>query len=132
MNLSTIRDDLKTRLATITGLTAYDTVPAKPEVPCAVVQPATITVHSSFERGSSDVGFTVLILVQCADWSSAQDALDGYCAIGASGSVVDALETAAGGSEFVTVDTIDGYGTTTLGENMFGTVTFNVTVAMSS
>jgi hypothetical protein len=107
-------------------------VPAKPEVPCAVVQPGTITVHSSFERGSSDVRFTVLVLVQCADWPSAQDALDGYASIGASGSVVDALEMAAGGSEFVTVETVDGYGTVTVGESMFGSVTFNVLVVMSS
>jgi hypothetical protein len=132
MNLGTVRDDLKTRLATVTGLTTYDTVPAKPEVPCAVVQPGLILVHASFDRGSCDVGFRVMVLVQCADWPSAQDALDGYCALGASGSVVDALEGAAGGSEDVTVDTIDGYGTVPVGENLFGTVTFNVTVRMSS
>jgi hypothetical protein len=132
MNLATIRDDLKARLATITGLTTYDTVPAKPEVPCAIVQPTTINVHVSFERGSSDVRFSVLILVQCADWPSAQDALDGYCSIGVVGSVVDALEAATTGSEDVTVETIDNYGTTTVGENMYGTVTFNVLTGMST
>jgi len=132
MNLATIRDDLKTRLATISGLQVYDTVPAKPEVPCAIVQPDTVTVHSSFDRGSCDVRFTVLVLVQCADWPSAQDALDGYASIGTTGSVVDALETAAGGSEFVTVDTIDGYGTVTAGENMYGAVTFHLSTVMSA
>jgi hypothetical protein len=132
MNLATVRDDLKTRLATITGLTAYDTVPAKPEVPCAVVQPASINVHASFERGSSDVRFTVQVLVQCADWPSAQDALDGYASIGQSGSIVDALETAAGGSEDVTVETVNGYGLAQVGENQYGTVTFNVLIGMSS
>jgi hypothetical protein len=132
MNLATIRDDLKTRLATITGLNTYDTVPAKPEVPCAVVQPSLITVHKVFERGACDVEVKVLILVQCADWPSAQDALDGYINIGSATSIVDALETATGGTENVTVDTIDGYGTTTIGENMFGTVTFNAVVRMSS
>lgn len=127
MNLSTIRDDLKTRLATISGLTTYDTVPAKPEVPCAIVQPSLITPQQTFERGICDVRFTVLVLVQCADWPSAQDALDGYISIGTTGSVVDALEQAAGGSEDVTVETIDNYGTTFIGEgNMYGTVTFHV------
>lgn len=126
MNLAAIRDDLKSRLATIGGITAYDTVPAKPEVPCAIVQPALISVHQTFERGVCDVRFTVLILVQCADWPSAQDALDSYVSIGTATSVVDALEEAAGGTEDVTVETIDGYGTTTIGENMYGTVTFNV------
>lgn len=132
MNLATVRDDLKTRLATVSGLAAYDTVPAKPEVPAAVVQPASARVHSSGERGSCEIEFKVLALVQCADWPSAQDALDVFVSIGVTGSLIDALETAAGGSEQVTVTDWDGYGTTMVGENMYGTVTLNVTVWMSS
>lgn len=132
MNLGAIRDDLKTRLSTISGLTTYDTVPAKPEVPCAVVLPTQIQVHRAFERGVCDVGFVVMVLVQCADWPSAQDALDGYINIGSATSIVDALETAAGGTEPVTIDIIDGYGTTTLGENMYGTASFHGVVRMSS
>src|SRR5688572_33027773 len=99
MNLATIRDDLKARLATISGLTTYDTVPAKPEVPCAIVQPTTITPHVTFEQGSSDVRFSVQVLVQCADWPSAQDALDGYASIGTGSSIVDALESLTTGTE---------------------------------
>lgn len=134
MNLGLIRDDLKARLATIAGLTTYDTVPAKPEVPCAIVQPASVNVHVTFERGSCDVRFSVLVLVQCADWPSAQDALDGYVSIGTgnASSVVDALESATTGTEDVTVETVDGYGTTTVGESMYGTVTFNVLTRMSA
>jgi hypothetical protein len=132
MNLATIRDDLKARLATISDLTTYDTVPAKPEVPCAIVQPATINVHVTFEPGSCDVRFSVLVLVQCADWPSAQDALDSYVSIGTATSIVDALESATTGSEDVTVETIDNYGTTTVGENMYGTVTFNVLTGLSA
>lgn len=132
MNLGAIRDDLKARLATIADLTTYDTVPAKPEVPCAIVTPTTITVHVTFERGSSDVRFSVLMLVQCADWPSAQDALDGYVSIGTAASVVDALESATTGNEDVTVETIDSYGTVSVGENLYGTVTFNVLIGTSS
>lgn len=132
MNLATIRDDLKARLATITGLTTYDTVPAKPEVPCAIVQPTTITVHVTFERGSSDVRFSVLVLVQCADWPSAQDALDSYVSIGTATSIVDVLESPTTGTEDVTVETIDNYGTVQVGENQYGTVTFNVLIGMSA
>lgn len=131
MNLSTIRDDLKTRLATISGLQTYDTVPAKPEVPCAIVEPFAGTPHQSFERGSGDVRFTVTMLVQCAEWQSAQDALDGYVSTG-TGSVIDALETATGGSEDVTVESWDNYGTSALGENLYGTVVFHVLVPTSS
>lgn len=126
MNLAAIRDDLKTRLATIGGITAYDTVPAKPAVPCAIVQPGLITVHQTLDRGSCDVRFIVTILVQCADWPSAQDALDSYVSTGTATSVVDALEEAAGGAEDMTVETITGYGINIDGENMYGTVTFNV------
>ena len=131
MNLSTIRDDLKTRLGTISGLQTYDVVPAKPEVPCAIVEPFSGIPHQSFERGSGDVRFSVTMLVQCADWPSAQDALDGFISTGA-GSVIDALETAAGGSEDVTVEAWDGYGTTALGENLYGTVVFHVLIPVSS
>lgn len=132
MNLGTVRDDLKTRLAAISGLSAYDTVPAKPEVPCAIVQPTQIVPHKAFERGACDVEFRVQALVQCADWPSAQDALDGYINVGSSTSIVDALELGVGGSENVTVELIDGYGLTTIGENMYGTVSFHVVVRMSS
>lgn len=132
MNLATIRDDLKARLATITGLTTYDTVPAKPEVPCAIVQPTLITVHQTFERGACEVRFSVQVLVQCADWASAQDALDSYVSIGTGSSVVDVLESPTTGTEDVTVETIDNYGTVQHGENQYGAVTFNVLTLMSA
>jgi hypothetical protein len=131
MNLATIRDDLKARLATIGGLTTYDTVPAKPEVPCAIVQPKSGLVHATFERGSGDIQVEVTVLVQCADWPSAQDALDSYLSVGATGSMVDALELTAGAA-VVTVDTWAEYGTATVGDAMYGTVTLNLTVLTSS
>lgn len=131
MNLATIRDDLKARLATISGLTTYDTVPAKPEVPCAIVQPRSGLVHATFERGSGDIQVAVIVLVQCADWPSAQDALDGYMTVGAAGSIVDALELTAGAAE-VTVVSWENYGTDTSLGDMFGTVTLNLTIRSSS
>ena len=131
MNLATIRDDLKARLATITGLTTYDTTPAKPEVPCAIVQPRSGLVHATFERGSGDIQIAVQILVQCADWPSAQDALDTYLSVGVTGSVVDALELTAGAA-VLSVDTWNEYGLVSVGEAMYGTVTLNLTVLTSS
>lgn len=131
MNLALIRDDLKARLATIGDLTTYDTVPAKPEVPCAIIQPALIVVHQTFERGACEVRFTVQVLVQCADWASAQHALDSYASIGTATSIVDVLESATTGTEDVTVETIDSYGTIQHGENQYGAVTFNVVTLTS-
>lgn len=134
MNLATIRDDLKTRLATISGLQVYDTVPASPVVPCAIVTPSSIIVHAAFERGACEVRFTVQVLVQLAEWATAQDALDGYCAIGASTSVVDAIELQTTGGEDATVETVEDYGTTTSDDGLtsYGTVTFNVVVHTSA
>lgn len=132
MNLATIRDDLKTRLATISGLQTYDTAPAKPEVPCAIVTPDSGTIHQTFERASADIRFAITMMVQCADWPSAQDALDSFVSIGTTGSVIDALETASGGTEDVTVESWDSYGTVALGENLYGTVVLHVVVPTSS
>lgn len=132
MNLATIRADLKTRLATVGGLNTYDTVPAKPEVPCAIVEPSSGVPHASFERGSGDVRFNVTMLVQCADWPSAQAALDTCVSTGAAGSVVDALEIGVGGWEDVTVESWDGYGLAQVGEAQYGSVVFHVVVPTSS
>jgi hypothetical protein len=132
VNLSTVRDDLKARLGTISGLTVYDTMPGSPEVPCAIVYPTTIVVHASFERGCSDVRFAVQVLVQMADWASAQDALDSYISIGTATSVIDALEGFTTGAEDVTVETVEDYGTVDFGEVTFGGVTFNAIIRMSS
>lgn len=133
MNLSMVRDDLKTALATITGLNAYDTMPAKPEVPCAVVIPSRIDVHKAFGGGVCDIRFVIQILVQLADWPSAQDQLDGYISLVTSGSVSDAVEAA---SRAFMVETIDNYGTVVAGEGeaatRYGSVHLNVLVMTSS
>jgi len=132
VNLSTVRDDLKARLATVSGLQTYDTIPAKPEVPCAILKPASCTVHSSFDRGSSELRFDVLVLVQAADWPSAQDALDGYLALGVSGSLIDVLESPTTGSEDVTVESWDSYDPLQISEQIYGSVVLHVLIGMSS
>lgn len=131
MNLSTIRADIAARAATVSGLTGYARTPAKPEVPCAIVRPASIHPHSAFE--SADVRLAVQVLVQLSDWESAQDALDAYCSDGAS-SLRAAIEApgGSGGTENVTVESIDTYGHVSLGDSAntvdYASVTFNVLV----
>jgi hypothetical protein len=132
MNLGTVRDDLKARLATISGLQTYDTIPAKPEVPCAIVRPSSATIHATFERGSTELRFDILVLVQAAHWPSAQDALDGYLAVGAAGSLIDAVEAFSTGQEDMTVESWDNYDLVQVGESQFGSVTLHVSVPMSS
>lgn len=139
MNPSTIRDGLASRLATISGLQVYDTMPASVNVPCAFVLPDSpaVFVHGTMGHGFCDVRFTVTVLVQLADWPSAQDALDAYVATGTSetSSVVEALEATAvavgGGAQQVVVMEIGDYGTTEIGTDTYGSVVFNVRVPAS-
>ena len=131
MNISTIRGDLQTRLQTISGLQVYDTVPAKPEVPCVVVQPVSGVVHGAFDRGASDIRFALQVLVQLADWEAAQNALDSYLTVGTPDSIVDAVELELFGGEDLTAENWDGYGHISVGDTDYASVTLYVVATMS-
>jgi hypothetical protein len=114
--VSAIRDGLKTRLATIVGLNAYDTVPGTLTVPAAIVEPdePVIVFDSTMGRGSDDLYFTVLVLVQIGTVRAAQDALDAYLAGSGTGSVKAAVEgdmSLGGVVSFARVARADGYAT---------------------
>ncbi len=112
-------------MSTVVGLQVYDTIPASPEVPCAIVAPENATYHVDLS-GSVDLTFQIRVLVQLADWESAQDLLDGYCSTGVSTSIPDAIESL----DIATAVTFDGYGVVTLGTEAnpmaYGTVVFHV------
>lgn len=128
MDLGATRDTIKTALATISGLQVYDTVPANPEVPCAIVIPDGATYHEALDSTSNGLRFAIRVLVQLGEWASAQDLLDSYCSTGTSTSIPDAMEA----TDTVTVETFDSYGIATLGtENnpvSYGTVVFHASV----
>lgn len=96
MNLATIRDNLKTRLATVTGLRAYDTVPDQIAVPAAVVMPGETYVEYQTAMGmaTAEVRFDIMLVVARTSERAAQNSLDAYLSSGTaiSGSVIDALE----------------------------------------
>lgn len=131
MNIAAIREDLQTRLQTIDGLETYDTTPAAPQVPCVIVYPISGLVHEAFERGASNIRFGLQILVQLADWPSAQNALDSYLTVGSTTSIVDAVELNLYGGEDVTVENWDGYGQVEIGSVTYASVTFYVVVLTS-
>jgi hypothetical protein len=131
MNIAAIRTDIQTRLQTIAGLQVYDTTPANPQVPCVIVYPISGLVHDAFDRGTENVRFGLQILVQLADWPSAQNALDSYLTVGSTTSIVDAVELNLYGGEDVTVENWDGYGHMAIGEVTYASVTFYVTVLTS-
>jgi len=101
VNISSIRDGIKVRLATISGLRAYDVLPDTFAPPAALVAPpVSVTYGSSLGRAHDSVQLVVRVLVAKASDRAAQDKLDTYLSTGTSTSVADAIEgdTSLGGA----------------------------------
>ncbi len=96
MSIAGIRDAIKTGLETITGLTAFDTVPdSVNKLPTAWVLP----LSASYDLTASDSSMVlhcvvVVILGRQGDIQAAQDTLDTYILPTGSTSVKAALEAA--------------------------------------
>lgn len=135
MDIGSIRDGLKTRLATVSGLRTYDTAPDKPEVPAAVVLPDDpfINYHEAMNAGLAILNFRVIVVVNRATVERAQDALDGYLSSGTgeSSSLIDAIEadgTLGGNAADVIVDQAGRYGSQRFGTIDYGTAELSVRV----
>lgn len=91
-SISTIRDALKTRLATITGLQVYDTVPGQITPPCAVIRrrrgPSPATLGST----NHDYTFVVTVITSLADDRAAQDKLDSFLSGTGAASIITAID----------------------------------------
>lgn len=77
-SVSQIRTAMKTTLDSIAGLHVYDTVPAAPLLPCAVVSPAEASFEVAMGRGADMWAFDVLVLAQFADAEVGQNSLDSF------------------------------------------------------
>jgi hypothetical protein len=83
-DVKAIRDRLKTRLATVSGLRTYDTVPDSLVAPAAIVSPMPdLFASDTTMDGSQDFQFVVVVLVQKVSDRGSQDALDTYLSTGA-------------------------------------------------
>ena len=94
-SFSTVRTALAARLATISSLHAYDTIPGTVEVPAAIVTipPGQfVTYDTAMARSADDLTFSILLLVSPADDAIAQDALDAYLAGTGTSSIKTAIE----------------------------------------
>jgi hypothetical protein len=89
---SQVRDGLKTRLETITGLRAYDLIPDTVVPPCAVVGQLDFSFDIDNARGLDQAQVDVLVIVQRFDERSAQNKLDAYLAGSGATSVKAAIE----------------------------------------
>ena len=92
MQPSQVRDGLKTRLQTITGLRAYDLIPDAVVPPCAVVGQLDFTFDIDNARGLDQAQVDVLVIVQRFSERAGQDKLDAYLAGTGSSSIKTAIE----------------------------------------
>lgn len=91
MNVSSVRDGLKTRLQTISGLRVYDVIPDKVTPPCAIVGQLDFTFDIDNARGLDQASLDVYVIVQRFDARSGQNKLDEYLGSGSS-SIKSAIE----------------------------------------
>lgn len=136
LDVAGIRDGLKDRLATVSGVRCYDTLPEKPEAPAAVVSPKDpfIEYQSAFGKGCVELHFDVVLLTTRSQGGErAQDSLDAYLSAGTgqASSLIDALHggrTLGGKCDDLVVRTAEGYGTTQIGGIEFVTARLTVDV----
>lgn len=89
---SQVRDGLKTRLQTISGLRVFDTIPENPQPPAAIVGQLDMNFDIDNARGLDLATVEVYLLVQRMDVRSGQDKLDTYLKGTGAGSVKAAIE----------------------------------------
>jgi len=129
--INQMRTGLETRLATISGLRAYEYIPDNPNPPCAVVQLGRIEFDQSFRRGVDQYEFRVLLIVGRVAERAAQKTMDGFLDPTGAGSVKTAIEadSTLGG---LTVDTrvreMRGLGSIGIGDVTYQTAEFIIDV----
>ena len=89
-----VRIALAARLATIVGLTVYETVTPTPVVPCAFIRPDTGDYDVTMASGGDLARFEVVLLASAAGgpWDVAQDKVDAYLARSGSGTIRGAIQ----------------------------------------
>ena len=79
--LTSIRDGLKTRLETISGLTASEFVPDYIVPPIALVAPLnTLNYDSTMARGADTYEIPIVVYISRIDAQTSQDEVDAYLA----------------------------------------------------
>lgn len=92
MTPSTVRDNIKTQLSSISGLRLYDTVPDSINVPAAVVGLLDLEFDASFNRGFDRASLDVILITGRMSERSAQNSLDSYLAGSGASSIKTVLE----------------------------------------
>ena len=99
-SIASLRDGLKTRLATIANLYTHDTIPDDVYVPAAIVGfPTTVAYDFSFRSAVARYTFPVRVIAGRTTERESQDRIDGLCSPDGASSVraaVDADPTLGG------------------------------------
>lgn len=104
--VGTIRDALKTRLATISGLRTHDVWPDTISVPAALIKPRRLGQEVQFSGNQHRDIYEITVIVQAAGGlGRAQDALDAYVSRTGTNSIEAAIEgdTTLGGNAQLTM-----------------------------
>lgn len=96
LDIGAQRTGLSTRLATVTGLRVYRTVPGDVNPPAAMCVPAEtfIDYHRAMAKGLTETNWRVLVATSRTVEAAGQDLLDDYLSAGTgqTRSLIDALE----------------------------------------
>ena len=87
-----VRDALKTRLQTISGLRVYEIIPEPVTPPCAIVGQLDFTFDIDNARGLDQANVDIYVIVQRFSERAGQDKLDGYLAGTGATSIKAAIE----------------------------------------
>lgn len=108
MTPSTVRDNLKTQLATISGMRCYDTIPDSINVPAAIVGMLDFEFDMTMLRGADKATLDIIVVTGRMSERSAQNALDSYLSGSGATSVktvVEANPTLSGACQTLRVTT---------------------------
>jgi hypothetical protein len=88
--LGAVRKGLKDRLATISGLRVYSTLPSAPQSPCASVKPLSRALQTM--DGGMTYQFQILVYCNPSDLAKAQVQIDEYLSDDGPNSIEAAIE----------------------------------------
>lgn len=113
-SIATIRDGLKTRLATIAGLYSHDTIPDDVYPPAAIVgAPTRVAYDVAFRSPVSRLTIPIRIIAGRTTERESQDRIDGYISADGASSIraaIDGDPTLAGAAHTTRVVEARGFG----------------------
>lgn len=128
MDYAAIRDGLKTRIETLSGIVAvYDTAPDRVTPPAVAVIPGepVVTYHAAGAGGATALSvceFDVILFAGRYQAAAAQDTLDGYMTT--LPAALEGDQTLGGEAEVVIVREATNYGVVTVADSQFLGVRF--------